>query len=78
MTPTEFRNTADSFTKAYVEAALWSSSAELGECRACETIFTPPKFMTEGDTCPVCKGTVSGTDLSFTERGTLGRVWSNE
>ena len=62
MNATEFRNTADSFTKAYVEAALWSTSAELGDCEKCgaKRVLTDPQ--TERHTCG---GRVRGTDRSF-------------
>lgn len=59
-----FRDTADDFTKAYVECALWSSSAELGDCEKCgeERVSTDPS--TERHSCG---GRVSGTDCSFTD-----------
>lgn len=62
MTANEFRNTADSFTKAYVEAAMWSSSAELGDCEKCDAKRVSTDPLTERHTCGGC---VRGTDRSF-------------
>ena len=63
MTSSEFRSTADAFTKAYVEAALWSSSAELGKCDQCDSgrVTVNP----ETECCASCGGKVWGTDRSF-------------
>lgn len=56
----------DEFTRAYIEAALWSSSAELGRCDACGN----DRVMTDQDSkCSVCHGKVWGTDRSFQDLG---------
>ncbi len=66
MTASEFRTKADAFTKAYVEAALWSSSAELGECDDCEKDRIAPEHDT--NLCPLCgDGYLYGMDRSFTD-----------
>lgn len=54
----------DTFTTAYVECALWSSSAEMGDCETCDDLV-----LTDQDSrCANCGGKVSGTDLSFQDR----------
>ena len=58
MTASEFRDKADTFTKAYIEAALWSSSAELGRCDTCDNDKVTVDPSTER--CTVCGGEVSG------------------
>ncbi len=63
MTASEFRTNADAFTKAYVEAALWSTSAERGSCANCKSSCVVPDPSTER--CPTCGGRLSGTDRSL-------------
>lgn len=55
----------DRFTQAYIECALWSSSAELGRCDNGHDVVSPD----DARTCPVCSAHVSGYDLSFQDRG---------
>lgn len=50
----------DTFTKAYIEAALWSSSANISECDDCTFTTT-----TEMRKCPKCGAGLSGSDKSF-------------
>lgn len=66
MTPERFRTEADTFTKAYLEALLWASSAELGPCDKCgeQRAQTDSNGLHEQ-----CGGEVSGTDASLTDRG---------
>ncbi len=51
----------DTFTTAYIEAALWSTSAELGRCAACKN----DAVQAQGDHCATCGGDVRGTDRSL-------------
>jgi hypothetical protein len=56
----------DDFTKAYIEAALWSSSAELGDCDDCDA----ERVSGDGDErCPKCGGRLRGADRSFQDLG---------
>jgi len=55
----------DAFTTAYVEAALWSTSAELGRCDACNN----DAVQTQDDRCAICGGDVRGTDRSLRDLG---------
>ena len=63
MTPAEFRDSADRFTKAYLEAALWSTSADLGDCETCESDRVQTSH--KDDCCATCGNPVSGQDRSF-------------
>jgi hypothetical protein len=63
----EFRANADDFTKAYVEAALWSSSANIGECgdrSGCAHVGVTD----QNGACSKCGGETWGTDKSFQDR----------
>lgn len=57
----------DTFTKAYIEAALWSTSAELGICKAgCgDAVQVDPKT----EKCAKCGGDVRATDRSMDDLG---------
>lgn len=57
----------DSFTLAYVECALWSSSAELGICDECECDRV--QVNPETECCAECGESVHGTDRSFSDLG---------
>lgn len=60
-------STMDTFTRAYVECALWSESAELGDCNECgaEAVLSD-----ENEKCSACHiGRLSGTDASFDSHG---------
>lgn len=54
----------DDFTTAYIEAALWSTSANIGECEVCDHVGP-----TDGnDRCSKCGGETYGTDKSMQDR----------
>ena len=55
----------DTFTTAYVEAALWSTSAELGKCATCHN----DAVQTQDDRCATCGGEVWATDRSMRNMG---------
>lgn len=55
----------DTFTTAYIDAALWSTSAELGRCATCNN----DAAQTQDDRCATCGGDVRGTDRSMDDLG---------